>query len=98
MLEKLVVEWDIWISSKLTTNHNVLQVVEEASPMISFINEEVRKVCQPHDDTLMVTMRIANHNMHWILIKIESSVDVMLQATYDQIELLKISWGTLYDR
>lgn len=45
------------------------------------------KVVQPHDDPLVVTLQIANHNVHQILVDIGSSVDVLFRSAYDQMGL-----------
>lgn len=56
--------------------------------IITFTNEEVTKVNQLHDDILILTLQIANHNIHWVLIDTESSVDVLFLLAYNQMELL----------
>lgn len=59
-----------------------------ASRTITFINEEVIEIIQLHDDALVVTLQIANHNIHQVLIDTESSMDVLLRFTYEQMGLL----------
>lgn len=48
-----------------------------------FIEEEAAKVVQPHDDALVVTLKIANHTIHCVLVDSGSSVDVIFKAIYD---------------
>ena len=42
-------------------------LAEEMST-ITFTEEEARRVCQPHDDALVVTLRVGHNNVHRILI------------------------------
>ena len=61
-------------------------LAEEMST-ITFTEEEARRVCQPHDDALVVTLRVGHNNVHRILIDGGSSVDVMCKSTFQKMEL-----------
>lgn len=42
----------------------------------------------PYYDALVITTRIANHNMHCILIDSGSSVNILSRVVYNQMDLL----------
>lgn len=52
------------------------------SQTITFISEEVIEIIQPHDNALVVTLQIANHNVHRVLIDTKSSVDMLFRFAY----------------
>ncbi len=45
--------------------------------IIGFSNEDFVGVSLPHSDALMVTLAIANHNIHRVLVDTESSADII---------------------
>ena len=57
----------------------------DTSLTITFTEEEAAKVMQPHDDALVVTLKIANHTIHRVLVDSGSSVDVIFKSAYDQM-------------
>lgn len=50
---------------------------------ITFTKEEEAKVVQPHDDALMLTLHIVNHNVHRVLVDNKSLVDVLFHLAYN---------------
>lgn len=64
------------------------QSVALAAQTITFIQKEVAKVFQPYNDALVLTLQIANHNVHMVLINSGSSVDVLFRTIYSQMRLL----------
>ena len=64
-------------------------------PSITFTSVEARYIKQPHNDALVVTMKVTNYNIHRILIDSISSVDVMFKSAYDQMEIPKNKLKTL---
>lgn len=75
--------------AKVYTNYQ-LQLDMPATQTITFIDEKVTKVIQPHDDVVMLNLQIANHNVHQVLIDTRSSVDVLFCLAYSQMELLSM--------
>jgi hypothetical protein len=47
------------------------------SVVLSFSEEDARRVVMPHDDTLVVTLTVANHGIHRILVDNGSSTDIL---------------------
>ena len=61
-------------------------LVEEMST-ITFIEEEAKKVFHPHDDALVVTVRVGHNNVHYILIDGGSSIIIMCKSTFHKMGL-----------
>ena len=53
--------------------------------MLSFSEEDARGVIMPHDDALVVTMTVANHAIHGILVDNGSSVDILYWTVFQQM-------------
>lgn len=66
------------------TTHNKLSQLPKT---FTFTSEEATRVIQPHNDALVVTLQIANHNIHPVLVDIRSSVDILFLSAYNQMEL-----------
>jgi hypothetical protein len=60
--------------------------------VIGFSNEDFAGISLPHSDALVVTLAIANHNIHRILVDTGSSVDILYKSAF---ELMKIDQGKL---
>lgn len=54
-------------------------------PPITLSIEDARRVSQPHDDALVVTLVISNYIMHHILIDNGSAVDILYLPAFDQM-------------
>ena len=50
-----------------------------------FTDDDLEGLHIPHDDAIVVTARIGNHNVHRILIDNGSSVDVLFADAFDQL-------------
>lgn len=44
---------------------------------ITFINEKARRIHQPHDDSLVVSIILVNKKVYIVLIENKSSVDIL---------------------
>jgi hypothetical protein len=53
--------------------------------VLSFIEEDARGVVMPHDDALVVTVTVANHAIHWILVDNGSSADILYWLAFKQM-------------
>ncbi|XP_058081848.1 uncharacterized protein LOC131229827 [Magnolia sinica] len=52
---------------------------------ISFTDEDARGIHSPHDDTLVITLTIANRRVFRILVDIGSSADVLFTRAFDKL-------------
>jgi hypothetical protein len=53
--------------------------------MISFSNEDANGVSMPHDDALVVTMTVATHAIHRILVDNGSSAKIIYWSVIQQM-------------
>ena len=58
------------------------KIVRRESPIIEFSKEDVRRLHHPHDDALVVSIRIEDYNMHRVLVDNGSSVDILYYPTF----------------
>lgn len=50
--------------------------------VIGFSNEDFAGVSLPHSDALVVTLVIANHNIHRVLVDTGSSADILYKSAF----------------
>jgi hypothetical protein len=53
--------------------------------VISFLDKDAEGVSMPHDDALVVTMTIANHTIHRILVDNRSSAKIIYWSMVQQM-------------
>ncbi|XP_059663781.1 uncharacterized protein LOC132309494 [Cornus florida] len=58
-------------------------------PVITFSDEDMKDVQQPHDDPLVVTMMIANYNTQRILVDNGSSADIIFLDAFSKMKIGK---------
>jgi hypothetical protein len=62
--------------------HKPAKVAKVESVVLSFFEEDAQEVVMPHDDTLVVTLTIANHGIHRILVDNGSSANILYWPTF----------------
>ena len=65
--------------------HRPLKAARTESVMLSFLKEDARGVAMPHDDALVVTLTVANHAIHRILVDNGSSTDILYWPVFQQM-------------
>ena len=60
---------------------------KEASPMLGFSNKDKTGTIQPHDDALVVTLRIEGYNVKRVLVDQGSAVEVIYPDLYKGLNL-----------
>jgi len=55
--------------------------------VIGFLDDDYEGISWPHNDALMVTLTIANHNVHRILVDNGSSVDLLYWSAFEKLKL-----------
>jgi hypothetical protein len=53
----------------------------------SFSDKDYEGIYLPHTDALMMTLAIANHKIHWILVDSGSSTDILYKSTFDLMKI-----------
>ena len=58
-----------------------------ATPTLGFSKEDKERIFQPHDDTLVVTIRIGGYDVKRVLVKQGSRVEIMYHDLYKGLNL-----------
>ena len=61
---------------------SVPKIAWRESPIIGFSEDEARRLHHPHDDALVVSIRVGDYNVHRMLVDNSSSVDVLYYPTF----------------
>ena len=64
-------------SGEVYSLHRPVKAARMKSIMLSYSEEDARGVVMPHEDALVVTMTVANHTIHRILVDNWSSADIL---------------------
>ena len=67
----------------------VPKIARREGPIIGFSEEDARRLHHPHDDALVVSMRVGDYNMHWVLIDNGSSADILYYPAFQQMRIDK---------
>jgi hypothetical protein len=70
---------------ELYSLHRPSKAAMTDSVVLSFSEEDARGVVMPHDDALVVTLTVANHGIHRILMDNGSSADILYWPTFQQM-------------
>jgi hypothetical protein len=65
--------------------HRPSKAARTDSVVLSFSEEDARGVVMPHDDALVVTLTVANHGIHRILVDNGSSADILYWPAFQQM-------------
>ena len=68
----------------------------EIRPTLSFSNEDKNETIQPHDDTLVVTLKIRRYDVKRVMVDQGSNVEIMCPDLYKDLNL-KSKDLTAYD-
>nr|XP_023887813.1 uncharacterized protein LOC111999933 [Quercus suber] len=64
-----------------------LKVPRCSEPNIVFFEKDDRGIRQPHDNPLVIMLRMEEFNMHWVLVDNGSSIDIIYLSSFQQIKL-----------
>ena len=64
---------------------SVPKIARRESPVIGFSKEDARHLYHPHDDALVVSIRIEDYNMHRVLVDNGSSADILYYLAFQQM-------------
>ena len=60
----------------------VPKIARRESPIIGFSEEDARRLHHPHNDALVISLRIEDYNMHRVLVNNKSSVDILYYPAF----------------
>ena len=61
---------------------SVPKIARRKSPIIGFSEENARRLHHPHDDALVVSIRVGDYNMHRVLVDNGSLADILYYPTF----------------
>ena len=59
------------------------------NPVIGFSEEDARRLHHLHDDALVVSLRVGDYNMHWVLIDNGILANILYYPAFQQIRIDK---------
>ena len=60
----------------------VLKIAWREGPIIRFSKEDTRRLHHPHDNALIVSIRVGDYNMHRVLVDNGSSVNILYYPAF----------------
>ena len=64
---------------------SVPKIARKESPIIGFSEEDARRLHHPHDDALVVSVRVGDYNVHRVLVDNGSSADILYYPVFQQM-------------
>ena len=61
---------------------SIPKIARRESPIIGFSEEDVRRLHHPHDDALVVSLRVGDYNVHRMLVDNGSSADILYYPAF----------------
>ena len=63
----------------------VPKIAQSESPIMGFSEEDARRLHHPHDDALVVSIRVGDYNVHRVLVDNGSSADILYYPAFQQM-------------
>ena len=57
------------------------------NPVIGFIEEDAQRLHHPHDDMLVVSIRVRDYNTHRVLVDNESFINILYYLAFQQMRI-----------
>ena len=67
------------------TTGSVPKIAQRESLIIGFSEDNARRLYHPHDDALVVSLRVGDYNVHWMLVDNGSSTDILYYPAFQQM-------------
>ena len=64
-------------------------MVQIDNPIIKFTEEDTRRLHHPYDDAFIVSIRVGDYNIHWVLVNNGSSADILYYPAFQQMRIDK---------
>ena len=64
---------------------SVPKIARRESLIIGFSEEDARRLHHPYDDALVVSIRVGDYNVHWMLVDNGSSADILYYPAFQQM-------------
>ena len=66
---------------------SVPKIARRESPIIGFSEKDARRLHHPHDDALVVSIRVGDYNVHRMLVDNGSSADILYYPAFQQMRI-----------
>ena len=67
----------------------VLKMARVDNPIVRISEEDARRLHHPHNDALVITIRVGDYNTHWVLVDNGSSADILYYSAFQQMRIEK---------
>ena len=67
------------------TTGSIPKIARRESPIIGFSEDDARPLYHPHDDALVVSLRVGDYNVHRMLVDNGSSADILYYPAFQQM-------------
>ena len=64
---------------------SIPKIAQQESPLIGFSEEDARRLHHPHDDALVISIRVGDYNVHQVLVDNGSSADILYYPAFQQM-------------
>ena len=63
------------------------KMVRIDKPIVEFSEEDARRLHHPHDDVIVVSLRVRDYNMHRVLVDNSNSTDILYYPAFQQMRI-----------
>ena len=77
----------LWMVQNVQLTGVVPKIARREGPIIGFSEEDARRLHHPHDDAIVVSLRVEEYNMHRVLVNNGSSADILYYPTFQQMRI-----------
>ena len=64
---------------------SIPKIAQRESPIIGFSEDDTRRLHHPHDDALVVSVRVGDYNVHRMLVDNGSSANILYYPAFQQM-------------
>ena len=65
----------------------VLKMARIDNPIIKFSKKDAQHLHHPHNDALVISIRVGDYNTHQVLVDNESTVDILYYPAFQQMRI-----------
>ena len=69
------------------TTSSIHKIARRESPIIGFSEDDARRLHHPHDDALVVSLRVGDYHVHRMLVDNGSSADILYYLAFQQMRI-----------
>ena len=78
---------EVMLGHRINMAEHVAKLSKRENTVISFTDDEARRLLHPHTDALVVTLSVANGKVFRILIDTGSSADILFTSAFRQMNV-----------